>query len=33
MMKAVLILCALAVCALANVLEEDAEWNSWKKVH
>ena len=31
-MKAVLVLCALSVCVVAEVLEGDTEWNLWKKV-
>lgn len=26
------VVCALAVCAVAKVMEEDAEWLAWKKV-
>lgn len=29
---AVLVVCTLVVCAVARMIEEDAEWLAWKKV-
>ena len=31
-MKAFLVLFAVAMCAAAEVLNEDSDWASWKKV-